>query len=101
MIIFHDVARALPGGGSIRAGMGWSVMKAKVERRIAVFGAGYIGLVTGACLAELGHRVVIRDIAPDKIRLLRAGAQARPGLLFTVVVVGGIAVIAAPWLAGL
>ncbi|MER6513034.1 PspC domain-containing protein [Nonomuraea sp. NPDC001636] len=28
-------------------------------------------------------------------------AQARPGLLFTVVVVGGIAVIAAPWLAGL
>ncbi|MFG6200273.1 hypothetical protein [Nonomuraea sp. JJY05] len=33
-------------------------------RRIAVFGAGYIGLVTGACLADLGHRVVVRDIGP-------------------------------------
>ncbi|MEV0390847.1 UDP-glucose/GDP-mannose dehydrogenase family protein [Nonomuraea sp. NPDC050643] len=42
-------------------------------RQVAVFGAGYIGLVTGACLAELGHRVVIRDINPDKIELLRSG----------------------------
>ncbi|GAA4560953.1 UDP-glucose/GDP-mannose dehydrogenase family protein [Planotetraspora kaengkrachanensis] len=41
--------------------------------RIAVFGAGYIGLVTGACLAELGHRVVVRDIDPEKVRLLRSG----------------------------
>ncbi|MEO3872046.1 UDP-glucose/GDP-mannose dehydrogenase family protein [Nonomuraea sp. B12E4] len=48
-------------------------MVAKVERRVAVFGAGYIGLVTGACLAELGHRVAIRDIDPEKVRLLRAG----------------------------
>lgn len=48
-------------------------MKAKAEQRVAVFGAGYIGLVTGACLAELGHRVVIRDIAPERIRLLQAG----------------------------
>ncbi|MGI5290361.1 UDP-glucose dehydrogenase family protein [Nonomuraea polychroma] len=42
-------------------------------RRVAVFGAGYIGLVTGACLADLGHRVVVRDIDPEKIRLLQAG----------------------------
>ncbi|MGW5159812.1 UDP-glucose dehydrogenase family protein [Nonomuraea wenchangensis] len=45
----------------------------KPERRVAVFGAGYIGLVTGACFAELGHRVVVRDIDPEKVRLLRAG----------------------------
>ncbi|MGW5685887.1 UDP-glucose dehydrogenase family protein [Nonomuraea sp. NPDC003754] len=48
-------------------------MHDKPERRVAVFGAGYIGLVTGACLAELGHRVVVRDIDPEKIRLLRSG----------------------------
>lgn len=43
------------------------------ERRIAVFGAGYIGLVTGACLAELGHHVTVRDIDPERVRILLAG----------------------------
>jgi UDPglucose 6-dehydrogenase len=41
--------------------------------RIAVFGAGYVGLVTGACLADLGHEVVVRDIVPERIEELRAG----------------------------
>jgi UDPglucose 6-dehydrogenase len=41
--------------------------------RIAVFGAGYVGLVTGACFAELGHDVVVRDILPERIEELRAG----------------------------
>ncbi|MFD0151265.1 hypothetical protein ACWGQ4_02920 [Streptomyces sp. NPDC055721] len=39
------------------------------DRRVAVFKAGYIGLVTGACLPELGHRVVVRDIDPDRIAI--------------------------------
>jgi UDPglucose 6-dehydrogenase len=43
------------------------------SRRIAVFGAGYVGLVTGACFAELGHHVVLRDVLPDKIEALRRG----------------------------
>ena len=38
---------------------------------IAIFGAGYVGLVTGACFAELGHDVAIRDIVPEKIEALR------------------------------
>ncbi|MEU8488659.1 NAD-binding protein [Streptomyces sp. NPDC048641] len=42
-------------------------------QRVAVFGAGYIGLVAGACFAELGHQVTIRDIQPERIRLLNAG----------------------------
>ncbi|MFC4120265.1 UDP-glucose dehydrogenase family protein [Nonomuraea zeae] len=52
------------------------------RRRVAVFGAGYIGLVTGACLAELGHEVTVRDINPEKIRLLRSGEVPiyEPGL---------------------
>ncbi|GAA3715335.1 UDP-glucose/GDP-mannose dehydrogenase family protein [Nonomuraea antimicrobica] len=48
-------------------------MAHKPVRQVAVFGAGYIGLVTGACLAELGHRVVVRDIDPAKVALLRSG----------------------------
>jgi len=38
-----------------------------------MFGAGYVGLVTGACFAELGHEVTIRDVVPEKIEQLRAG----------------------------
>ena len=41
--------------------------------KVGIFGAGWVGLVTGACLAELGHDVVIRDVVPEKIDGLRAG----------------------------
>jgi UDPglucose 6-dehydrogenase len=41
--------------------------------RIAIFGAGYVGLVTGACFADLGHEVVVRDVLPERIEALRAG----------------------------
>ena len=41
--------------------------------KIGMFGAGYVGLVTGACFAELGHDVVIRDVVPDRIERLLAG----------------------------
>ncbi|MEU5547911.1 UDP-glucose/GDP-mannose dehydrogenase family protein [Streptomyces sioyaensis] len=53
------------------------------SKRVAVFGAGYIGLVTGACLAELGHDVTVRDIDSEKIRLLRTVGEVpiyEPGL---------------------
>ena len=41
--------------------------------RVAVFGAGYVGLVTGACLADLGHDVAVRDVVVEKIEALRRG----------------------------
>ena len=41
--------------------------------RVAVFGAGYVGLVTGACFAELGHDVVVRDVVEAKIAALKRG----------------------------
>jgi len=41
--------------------------------RLGIFGAGYVGLVTGACFAELGHDVVVRDVVPERIERLRAG----------------------------
>ncbi len=51
-------------------------------RTIAVFGAGYVGLVTGACFADLGHDVVVRDVLPDRIDALRRGQVPihEPGL---------------------
>jgi len=50
--------------------------------RIAIFGAGYVGLVTGACFADLGHEVVIRDVLPERIERLRDGEVPiyEPGL---------------------
>lgn len=41
--------------------------------RISVIGAGYVGLVTGACLAELGHRVLCTDNDAQKINVLNSG----------------------------
>ena len=51
-------------------------------KRVAVFGAGYVGLVTGACFAALGHRVVVRDVVAEKIERLRRGEVPiyEPGL---------------------
>jgi UDPglucose 6-dehydrogenase len=50
--------------------------------RVAVFGAGYVGLVTGACFADLGHDVVVRDVVESKIEALREGRVPihEPGL---------------------
>ena len=49
---------------------------------IGIFGAGWVGLVTGACFAELGHDVVVRDIVPERIEALRSGQLPfhEPGL---------------------
>lgn len=41
--------------------------------RITIIGCGYVGLVTGTCLAELGHEVVCFDNDPEKLHQLRAG----------------------------
>src|SRR3954451_21055764 len=41
--------------------------------KVGIFGAGWVGLVTGSCFADLGHDVVIRDVVPEKIDALREG----------------------------
>jgi len=50
--------------------------------RISIFGAGYVGIVSGACLAELGHTVVVRDVVQERIERLNAGELPiyEPGL---------------------
>jgi UDPglucose 6-dehydrogenase len=50
--------------------------------RIAVIGTGYVGLVTGTCLAEVGHSVTCVDLDERKIKLLRDAKSPifEPGL---------------------
>ncbi len=50
--------------------------------RVAIFGTGYVGLVTGTCLAEVGHEVVCVDVDEAKIRGLEQGVVPiyEPGL---------------------
>ena len=40
--------------------------------RISIVGTGYVGLVTGACLAEQGHEVVCVDVDPRKVDMINA-----------------------------
>jgi len=41
--------------------------------KIAIIGAGYVGLVTGACLAKLGNRVIIMDANEARVAQIRQG----------------------------
>ncbi len=41
--------------------------------KIAVIGSGYVGLVTGACFAEIGHQVICVDNNKDKVAALKQG----------------------------
>lgn len=43
--------------------------------RIAVAGTGYVGLVAGACLAEVGHDVTCVDVDEGKVEMMRRGAS--------------------------
>ncbi|WP_394231435.1 UDP-glucose dehydrogenase family protein [Niallia oryzisoli] len=50
--------------------------------RIAIAGVGYVGLVTGVCLAELGHEITCVDLQKDRVNLLNSGRSPiyEPGL---------------------
>lgn len=50
--------------------------------KITVIGCGYVGLVSGACLADLGNDVLCLDVDPKKIELLNDGGVPihEPGL---------------------
>lgn len=50
--------------------------------KITMIGAGYVGLVSGACFADFGHDVVCVDVSQDKIDALHAGRMPiyEPGL---------------------
>jgi len=57
-------------------------MTAAAKTSIGMIGIGYVGLVTGTCLAELGNHVICMDIDAEKIEALQAGMVPiyEPGL---------------------
>jgi UDPglucose 6-dehydrogenase len=55
--------------------------------KVTIFGTGYVGLVTGACLADAGHEVLCVDVNPAKVESLEQGEIPifEPGLESMVV----------------
>jgi UDPglucose 6-dehydrogenase len=52
------------------------------EMRVCVIGTGYVGLVTGVCLAHIGHDVICIDNNEEKVKLMKSGQSPifEPGL---------------------
>jgi UDPglucose 6-dehydrogenase len=51
--------------------------------KITIFGSGYVGLVTAACLSEIGHEIIVVDIDEEKVLNLEKGNIGifEPGLI--------------------
>lgn len=58
------------------------ILFAKIIMKVIVVGTGYVGLVQGACLAEINHEVICVDNNEDKIKKLQAGISPiyEPGI---------------------
>ena len=59
---------------SLLAGIATTTRFELAIMNITIFGTGYVGLVSGACLAEVGHNVVCMDVDPVKIEKLKVGS---------------------------
>ncbi len=68
------LARLVAGpAGALGAGMSHSGSAGENRRRVAVIGAGYVGLPTAATLAHFGHQVVLAEREPGRLSALRSG----------------------------
>lgn len=46
---------------------------ARTARRVAIFGHGYVSIVSAACLASRGHSVIGGDVSPEKADMVNHG----------------------------
>ena len=53
-------------------------------KQISVIGVGYVGLVTGACFADLGNRVIALDVNQERIEGLKKGVMPKKGVRSSV-----------------
>jgi UDPglucose 6-dehydrogenase len=51
----------------------WAASLEQISLRIAIFGCGHTGLVTGICLSSIGHHVVLSDQDTELVRSLEKG----------------------------
>jgi UDP-N-acetyl-D-mannosaminuronate dehydrogenase len=74
--MFHDFAIVFSFGGLNMQ------RSQEICMRVTVIGSGYVGLVTGACLSDLGFKVICLDKDEQKIRALQEGEVPiyEPGL---------------------
>jgi UDPglucose 6-dehydrogenase len=80
-------ARRPGSGATTRCNAGAPGHRIRAQQRnpsmnVTIFGSGYVGLVTGACLAEVGNQVLCVDVDAEKIATLNAGGVPiyEPGL---------------------
>ncbi len=66
----------------VPAGAAIATWRNVISMRISIIGCGYVGAVTGACFADLGHDIIFVDRDPDKIASINAGQSPiyEPGL---------------------
>jgi GDP-mannose 6-dehydrogenase len=62
-----------PGNEKVTAGIERGLMTQRCSLEVTVFGMGYVGCVTAACLANEGHSVTGVELQPAKVALLNAG----------------------------
>jgi UDPglucose 6-dehydrogenase len=72
--LLQYLQRRITLGSKRRLSVSANVPGRECPLRIAVLGCGYVGLVTGTCLAEIGHTVICTDSDESKISLLLQGS---------------------------
>src|SRR5208282_2355613 len=61
---------------ALSGGFGYAAFSCHFNRlfmKVTIFGSGYVGLVTGACLADAGNHVICVDIDAEKVEQLNRG----------------------------